>query len=248
MYYTSIKALNIFEDTKDIKYYRYVKNYYINASRDRNSIYPNGLNVDGIYYHPDFSNFNTRFVEVRKKNFSNLLIKLGIEDKDKITRARVLKNGQGMKVTISENPKPRKKLNYPKINATLERKLTFYSGLSGKVQGIISGLDTDTDYLGYVLDNNYVVFDKFFEVTCDGTRIKPAYGNRVYIATLDVLEECGYDRSKLRAYIKEHNDNKAFKYNHNDTDSYQKRIEEVTTFEDISNRKYKELKLIDEQK
>lgn len=249
MYYTACKALEEFKFNDDIRYYRYAKNYYKNVSKDSKGEYPNGMTVDGEFFDHHHSNFNRKFLSVQRHKFNELLVRLDIEDKDDITRRQTLKNGKGIRVEITdENPKERKKIDYSKINAGLQRKITFYKGLTGKSQGIIKALDTDVNYIGYVLNNNYVIFDKFYEVSKDGTKVTPAYSSAVYIVTLDVLEACDYDRSKIRKYIRENHDYKAFRYNHTDVDSYQKRINEVLDYQDISTTKFKELKLRNENK
>jgi hypothetical protein len=242
MYYTSVKSLLQFVKTEDMNYYRYAKNYYKNVSTNRGCEKPKAMNIDRNYYDCNHDSFNQWFDAVRSYNFPEILVKLDIEDKDTVTVRKTLKNGKGMRGKITGKSK-KQKLDFSKVYETLERKITFYKGLSGKVQGIIDGFETDTDYIGYVLDNNYVVFDKFYEISKDGTKVNPAYGHRVYIVTLDVLEACDRDRSKIRKYIRENHDYKAFNYNHTDTDSYQERIKEVLDYKDISITKFKELKL-----
>lgn len=248
MYYTACKALNKFIVTDDIRYYRYAKNYYINVSSNNDCELPKSIFVDWNSFDCYGNLYNKKFISVQKEKFSPLLVKLNVEDKETVTRRKVLKNGKGMQVTISDEPKAYKKLDPSKVEEILQRKIKFYSGLSGKVQGIIDGLDKDTDYIGYVLENNYVIFDKFYETSKDGTKIIPAYGNRVYIATLDALDKCDYDRSKLRKYKMANRDYKVAYYNHTDSDSYQERIKEVLDYHDISTVKFKELKLRNENK
>ncbi len=248
MYYTSCKSLDVFDETNDMKYYKYSKNYYKNVSTNSKCEMPKSLIVNGNYYDCWHNSFNQRFLSIQKVKFPEILIRLGIEDKDTITYRETLKKGNGMKGIITEGSKPKKKIDYSKINDTLARKIVFYKGLSGKVQGIIDGFNTDTDYIGYVLPNNYVIFDKFYELSKDGTKANPAYGNRVYIVTLDVLESCGRDKQKIAEYISKNHDYKAFRYNHTDADSYQKRINEVMTYSDISTLKFKELKLLNKKR
>lgn len=245
MFYTSIKALHLFNETKDIKYYRYAKNYYNNATKNRNASFPKGLTVDGKYYHCDFSDFNSEFLSIRKNNFPELLVRLGIEDKDVIVVRKNIKRGKGLKGIIKHGSVTDKKIDYTRINASLGRKITYYQGLVGRTQGIISALDKD--YIGYVLDNNYVVFDKFYEVSRDN-KAKPASKGALYIVSLDVLDKCNYDRKKLKEYIDKNHDNKAFRYIHNDNDSYKERLDEALNLRDRSRIKYKGLKLKIENK
>lgn len=248
MYYTACKSLDIFDETNDMKYYKYSKNYYKNVSTNSKCEMPKSIIVNGNYYDCWHNSFNQRFLSIQKVKFPEILVRLGIEDKDTITYRETLKKGNGMKGIITEGSKPKKKIDYSKINDTLARKIVFYKGLSGKVQGIIDGFETDTDYIGYVLPNNYVIFDKFYELSKDGTKANPAYGNRVYIVTLDVLEACGRDKQKIGKYISENHDYKAFRYNHTDADSYQRRINEVLEYSDVSTIKFKDLKLLKEKR
>ena len=244
MYYTSIKALNIFDNTNNLKYYRYAKNYYLNVSMNMKAEFPNGMYVDGEFFDYHYSNYNTKFMNVRDNHFSSVLVRLNIEDKDTVTVDRTLKNGHGMRGIVGTGTNtPKKKQDFSKINATLARKITFYQGLSGKCQGVINSLDTDINYIGYVFPNNYVVFDKFYDVSKDGTKVVPATNNAVYITTLDVLESCDQDRSKIRRYISANHDYKAFRFNHTDADSYQDRINEIIEYSNISTTSFKEYKL-----
>lgn len=244
MLYTACKSLDEFILTGDLDYYRYAKNYFKSVSERRKCEFPRCMVVNGIYYDYGYTQYNRRFRETQAKCFPDYLLAVNMEDKERITKREVLKKGNGLKGVIpSTTPTKKSKIDYEKAEKTLQRKIKFYRGLSGKCQGIIDGLKGDTDYIGYVLDNNYVVFDKLYDIPKNGTEPVPAYGNRVYIATLDALEDCDYDKTKLRKYKKDHGDFKVAYYNHTDTDSYQERIKEVLEYHDISTIKFKELKL-----
>ena len=107
-------------------------------------------------------------------------------------------------------------------------------------------LNKDTNYYGFVLNNNYIIYEKFYEKSKDGTN-KPAKDSAIYVVTIDVAISCDFDSSKIRKYIEKNHDYKAFRLYHNDTESYQKRVEEVLDYSDISTIKYKELKLLNEK-
>lgn len=244
MNYTAIKALHEFDKTDDIRYYRYAKNYYKNLGCNPTAESPKSMYVDGIYYTYSHNMFNAEFKNIQGLKFQPILVQLNVEDKENIAVSRTLKKGKGLKATISDDPKPTKKADSEKIKKSLERKIKFYKGLSSKTQGIISdAFSADTDYIGYVLPNNYVVLDKFYDISKDGTKIVPSYGARVYIVTLDVYEACDRDRSKISDYIKKNHDYKAMRFNHNDTDSYQKEVIKVLGMDDISFTNFKEYKL-----
>lgn len=248
MYYTAIKSVDIFDKTGDKKYYRYAKNYYLNLSRDKQAEYPSGLKVDGIYYDFQYIEFNRRFMGAQRKYFSDLHIKLGIEDKDVYVDKGTLKAGKKEPSLERNKGTTKRKIDYEKLDAGIKRRIKFYNGLKGKIKGIIEKpMQSDLDYIGFVFENNYVVFDKFYEVSKDGTKVTPAHDNAIYITSLDVAVECNNDRRKIRDYIKKNHNYKAMRRYHKDNDSYQDRVMEVLDYQDVSTIKYKELKLINEE-
>lgn len=247
MFYSSIKALNTFNKTGDLKYYRYAKNYYNHVSKNRIVEYPKGLTVDNVFYDSQYTEFNKRFLLSQKAHFSELDVRLGIEDKEKLLEADTLIKGD-KEIGLNNNSKSKKKIDFSKINAKLQRKITFYRGLTGKIQGTIEKkIRSDEDYIGFVLDNNYIIFDKFYKTTKDG-KASPAYDDAIYVVTIDVAEMCGYDKGKIRKYIKKNKDYKAFRFYHKDDDSYQEKILKIMDYSDISFIKFKELKLKNENK
>ena len=241
--YTAAKALHIYEETDDIKYYRYCKDYYNNISSprpDKHPEHPKSMFVDKYHYSYDFHDFNNNFNYIRNNRFNSLLIELGDEDKDTYTVGRTLKQGTKKQVIKLNKKSFKKKPNYSKANKALKRKITFYKGLKNK--GIISGVEQELDYIGFVLDNNYVILDKFYDLNKDGSIKGPAINNAIYVTTLDVLEACDYDKAKIRDFIKKNGDFRAFRLYHNDTDSYQKKVTKVLEYKDLSTIKFEDLK------
>ena len=248
MYYTACKALNIYEETKDKRYYKYAKNYYLNISRDEKAEYPVSMFVDGEWMDYHYNSFNSKFLKIQNDYFSSLEVRLGIEDIDTIDNASLT---EGIKKTnnTGKTGSKKRKIDYSKITEGQHRKIKFYNGLKGKVTGILKGyIESDLDYIGFVLDNNYVIYDKFYEVSKDGKTVKIAYDNAVYVVTLDVAVACHFDKGEIRDYIKKNHDYKAFRLYHNDTDSYQRRINEVLEYSDVSTIKFKDLKLLNEKR
>ena len=241
--YSAAKSLSTFRETGNIDYYRYSKDYYNNISNNGlKPEWPKTMMVDGITYNYDFKTYNEVFNYVRDTNFPRLFVDLGIEDKKNISIGdRTLKQGSKDTVIKLNNGSKKKDVDYDKIKKMLDRKITFYKGLQN--QGTITSLEKDTDYIGFVLNNNYVIFDKFYELNKDGTFKKVAKDNAIYAVSLDVLDACHYDKKEIRKYIKENKDYKAFRFYHNDTDSYQERVNEVSKLDDISFKKFKELTL-----
>ena len=249
MFYTSIMALDVFEKTNDIKYYNYAKNYYLNVSRDNKTEYPCSMKINGNFYDYQFLAFNRKFMNNTRKLYSSLDMQLGLDTIDVVYCS--LKDGEENTTKgVSKKSNKKQKITEAELSKRSRRKITYYKGLvsSGKIKcAIKEPIKDDLNYRGFVFENNYVVFDKFYEVS-KSNKIVPAYGSAVYVTSLDIAVQCDFDRAKIREYISKNHDYKAFRFFHNDTDSYQDKINEVQEYEDISFIKFKELKLLNENK
>ena len=240
--YSAAKSLGIFRETGDIDYYKYSKDYYNNVSNSKeyNPEWPKRMMVDGITYSHDYHTYNDVFDYVRGLSFPLLYIDLGIEDKKKITlKSKTIKKGiNNQVIKLNGASKPKKEIDYNKINKALDRKITFYKGL--KNVGIIDCTNKDVDYIGFILDNNYVIFDKFYDYDKKGNIKKVALNNAIYVVTLDVLKQCDFDKKTIRNYIEKNRDFKAYRLYHNDTDSYQEKVNKILTYKPISTIDYKD--------
>lgn len=240
--YTAAKSLSIFRETGDIDYYKYSKDYYNKVSNNNHKPeWPVNMMVDGIIYNYDYTTFNRVFNYVRDTYFPRLFVDLGIEDNTSVTLGETLTTSGKERTIKREEPSSKKKpVDYEKANKVLERKIKYYKGL--KHQGVINSIEKDLDYIGFVLDNNYVILDKFYDLNKDGTNKKPSINNAVYVVSLDVLIDCNFDRKKIRKYIEKNRDFKAFRLYHNETDSYQKKINKVLEYKPVSCKSFKQYK------
>jgi hypothetical protein len=184
-----------------------------------------------------------------RKLYSSLDMQLGLDTIDVVYCS--LKDGEENTTKgVSKKSNKKQKITEAELSKRSRRKITYYKGLvsSGKIKcAIKEPIKDDLNYRGFVFENNYVVFDKFYEVS-KSNKIVPAYGSAVYVTSLDVAIQCDFDRAKIREYISKNHNYKAIRFFHNDTDSYQDRINEVQEYEDISFIKFKELKLLNENK
>jgi len=248
LYYCALKSLNIFDETGDINYYRYAKDYYQNVSAtktdtDKKPEYPKVMIVDGKYYLT-YNEFNYKFKNIQSKFFPKLYVDLGIEDIDSVSIGyTTLKEGTNRKIKPLNKGAKSKKLDFKKLQFVLDKKIKFYNELKQMgIQGIIDSTQKDIDYIGYVLPNNYCILEKFYESNKDGSNVRPACDNAVYIVTLDVLEACDFDKKKIRKYIEKNKDFKAYRKYHNETDSYQKEVLKVLSYKPVSTRTYEDFK------
>lgn len=243
MMYSAVKAIKEFEKTGDINYYRYAKDYYKNLSSNPNCEFPKSMKIDNEQYSFDFTSFNKLFKTVQYDNFPELLIELNLEDKEKINPGRTLKDGTSRQVIkMNGTSKNKKVVDYDKLLLNLKKKKEFYKILADKCQGTIYTFD-NTNYYGFVLPNNYIVFEKFYDTNKDGS-IRPSMDSAIYICTIDVFEKCNGDRGIIRKYIEKNHDFTAYRLYHNDTDSYQDKVKKVLeykpssflTFDDIKDK------------
>ena len=207
------------------------------------------MKINGNFYDYHFLEFNKKFMNNTKRLYTNLDMQLGLDTIDVVYCT--LKDGEEKIIKNTANStKKKKEISNSELTERSNRKIKYYKGLisTGKVKcAIKEPIKDDLNYRGFVFENNYVVFDKFYEMS-NSHKIVPAYGSAVYVVTLDVAEACDFDRAKIRKYIKQNHDYKAFRFNHTDTDSYQERINEIQNYVDISLVKYKELKLLNEKR
>lgn len=240
--YSAAKSLSIFRETGDIDYYKYSKDYYYKVSNNNyRPEWPVNMMVDGIIYNYDYTTYNRVFNYVRDTYFPKLYVDLGIEDKTSITVGETLTtSGKETTKKRNEPSKEKKPVDYEKANKMLDRKIKFYKGL--KNQGVINSVEKDLDYIGFVLDNNYVILDKFYDLNKDGTNRRPSINNAVYVVSLDVLIDCNFDKKIIRKYIEKNRDFKAFRLYHNETDSYQEKINKVLEYKPVSTRNFKDYK------
>lgn len=245
--YSAAKSLSIFRETGDIDYYKYSKDYYYKVSNNNyRPEWPVNMMVDGIIYNYDYTTYNRVFNYVRDTYFPKLYVDLGIEDKSSITIGETLTtSGRDDSKKRNKSSKEKKPLDYEKANQMLHRKIKYYKGL--KNQGVINSVEKDLDYIGFVLDNNYVILDKFYDLNKDGTNRRPSINNAVYVVSLDVLIDCDFDKKKIRQYIEKNRDFKAFRLYHNGTDSYQKKINKVLDYKPVSTKSFKDYKVKHEE-
>lgn len=251
LYYLSVKSLDILDETDDI-YYAYIpRQYYTEVSTKTTAEYPNQLYMDyNNVYSYNYYNFNDRFNEVMLRYpciFEEVLgiDEISVMDKLEIVRAdNFMDNVEETYDYYSENIKKRK--NYTKndqeLNEMLRDKVKFYQNLmnlkdeSGNdvVISPVKGKNDLYGYYGFVLNNNYIVLDKFFTIRKTDYKAKPSSDEAIYSMPLDLFIELGGSKKKMMKYIKENPKGNVKRNYHTKKHSYKDRILEVSKKENVS--------------
>lgn len=244
--YLAVNSIHIFYNTGDINYYRLAKAYYKYISKPKKAEYPKDLAIEGKKYN--YSTFNDEFEQIRDISFPKLDIMLQIEDLPQV----VIYAQPGVKSTQkghinayinNKNMSSNEYLEKQKRNDILDRKLKFYPSLRSKTLETIKVIEKDKDYFGYVLNNNYIIFEKFFETSKTNGTIKPCKDNAIYVVTVDTAIKCDFDLTKMKQFISKNKDKKlGQRIYHTDSNSYQDKLMEIAKYPNISSISYSDLK------
>lgn len=244
--YVAVNSLHQFYETGDINYYRLAKTYYTYISEPNKAEYPKDITINGKRYN--YSTFNTEFEYIRDLSFPKLDIKLQIEDLPQVVTFAYPGKIEPQIDQIHPNNKTKnvsqdQYLEEQKRYGILDRKLKFYPKLRSVTLGTIKVIEKDKDYFGYVLNNNYIIFEKFYETGKNKGTMKPCKENAIYVVTIDTAIKCDFDLKKMKEYIaKTKNKKLGQRLYHTNKNSYQEKLMEVATYPNISSVSYSDLK------
>lgn len=229
----SIKSLNILEATENLDYGIMPYLYYKTVSEHENVEYPHRVNVGGITYEYDYSDFNNRIENLLNNN--PVLLKKGIDRYNGVydLGIEVVPSGESLGVRRDTI----KKLVYHNADARLikqfELKLDFFSKYNHKLE--LAGLDKLSGYYGYVLDNDFVVFDKV-TVKCPERTKHPIYGNAIYRMPADKLEITKLTKKEIYEYIKENPDSHVKRIMHDENNHYMDKLNALQDYPNYSTK------------
>lgn len=247
LYYLSVKSLDIFDDTGDFRYMLIPKQYYLEVSSKAKAEFPNQLymNYNEVYSY-NYSTFNNRFHEQLIRYPELFENSLGIEDIGIMNQVNIIKSDNFIdEVELDYNNYISMCKKYKKsdveLNEILNNKITFYRELMNMkdenneniVVMPIKGENSLNGYYGFILKNNYIVLDKFFN-TYTTKRVKPAYDEAIYSMPLDLFVELNGSKRKMMYYIKNNPKGNVKRYYHTKGNSYMNKILDIIKKEDIS--------------
>lgn len=231
-YYLSVVSLRKYDKArkrdKDNLFLEYPYKFYERCSspdeKGKHMLYPDSLLMEDAKYRNDFIFFNKECVRVFTHSPQLIEFLLHYQDNNKFTVYDTLKPGHMMLsdrdfedifIHIISDPDPKVKKSKTEKELIAERQLVskvkFYSRNTEFAKHVkarlYQQLDNRAGYVGFVLDNNYVILDKFFRRTKNGDLV-PASESAVYSLPLDLYDKLCRNSACMRKYIKEHKGDK----------------------------------------
>ena len=247
LYYLSVKSLDILDETDDILYSYIPRQYYTEVTTKNKAQWPSNLTMDyNRVYSYNFSNYNTRFENVMLRYPSIFEEVLGIEEIGVMERLEILKNDIFLEDLELNYSNYKKKKDYSKTDAELsdmlKNKIEFYKELlsmkdengNNIVVSPIKGRNDLYGYYGFVLNNNYIVLDKFYNMSKKDDTMKPAADEAIYSMPLDLFVDLKGSKKRMMKYIKENPKGNVKRNYHTKKHSYKDRILEVTKKDNVS--------------
>ncbi len=251
--YIAYRSLEIYRSTNDYLYLEYPYKFYEKCTKpDKNGDqmkYVSELYFERILLDSKFKTFNKEMEDVLSNNPHRLEFLLHYRDNNRMTVLETLNPGNKIIRTEDFAPFMENKLNNctkhkkKRDNALAESqfysKIKFYSYESEFSDHVVCRLyerdDSDAGYVGFVLDNDYIVLDKFFDELKDGT-CRPTLNAAVYALPLDLYVDLDKDISKILNYrlTVEEGKKKVSHKHHTKSENYTKELLEVSKRESIS--------------
>lgn len=247
LYYLSVKSLDILDETDDIYYSFIPKQYYMEVTTKDTAQYPNQLFMDNFRaYAYNYSNYNKRFENVMLRYPCIFEEVLGIDEISVMDKLEILKNDIFLDEIELNYGNYKKRKNYTKtddeLSDMLKDKMNFYKELihmkdENDDRIVISPIKGKNDlygYYGFVLKNNYIVLDKFYNISKKDDKMKPAADEAIYSMPLDLFIDLSGSKRKMMKYIKDNPKGNVKRYYHTKKHSYRDRILEITKKENVS--------------
>ena len=253
LYYLSVKSLDRLDETDKIEYALIPRVYYQEVSSIGRAEWPNQLFMGTGVYSYTGSTFNERYVEVLLRypilfeqtlgiKEINVMDKLEIVEADNfIDDVETTYNGYIDKIKTKKDYSKTEK----ELNDMLNDKVAFYRELLNKtnekgekvVIAPIKGKIELKGYYGFILNNNYIVLDKFFNKNETTGKVKPSCDEAIYSMPLDLFVSLGGSKKQMMDYIKNNPKGNVKRNYHTKKYSYRDNILNITKKDDVSTMK-----------
>ena len=249
--YIACVSLKIFEETGNSLYLEYPYKFYSKCTcpdaKGDQMEYVDSLCLEYDFFDSNFKNFNGKFRRLTTRRPQAIEFLLGYKDNNEFEVKDVLNPGSyeisygnlASFITYkTRNNNPKKTNTSARAERDLKGKKEFYGEGSPFSEFVYKRFyqkgDSKTGYVGFILKNDYVVLDKFFDELQDGT-CRPAVDSGVYALPLDLYDKLGRNSGKIRKYRRENPGTQlVIKKNHTESNEYQDALMELTKRESIS--------------
>ena len=251
LYYLAVKSLDLLDETDDENYGVLPSVYYDEVTTPKKAEFPNQLfmGANDVYEY-NYNRFNDRYAEVLLRYPSLFERALGVKEIGVMNALDIVK-ADNFITEVEEDyfgfvreykKRIRKSKTEEELIKTLNEKITFYRDLmhttdedgNNIVVAPIKGKNSLQGYYGFVLNNNYIVLDKFFSIRKTDFKVKPSCDEAIYSMPLDLFLEFDGSKSKMMKYIKENPKGDVKRTYHTKKCSYQKKILSLAKKENAS--------------
>ena len=208
--YIAIISLREYEKTNNKLYLEYPYKFYERCSKPdekgNQMLYVDELYLEDELLDSNFINFNKRCEDTFKNSPIRIEFILNYKDNNKITVFETLKPsslllndddfGDFISYKAGKSRVVDKNIEYLKAEKQLASKTKFYAYNTDFSDHVLSRMylneKNETGYVGFILDNDYIVLDKFFKESLDGECV-PAKDSAIYALPISMYEELGRD-------------------------------------------------------
>ena len=218
LFFLAYRSLDLFEKTDDYKYLFFAKEYYEHVSKMETSEYPHMIYRQQTGTRVWFDNFRKEYEEHVPKCLDISPNRVLLKNSGVLIAYEILKPGEVEKVITDTVRRSRASSNvdYKKYQKLFEEKMNFYLN-SPRIRTIM-GLYGLRGYMGFLYNNEYLVFDKFYNGDTEDKTKKTilTHGEAIYTLPSDKFELL--TKSTKQEIIEEKKrDLRIRKFNHNNT-------------------------------
>lgn len=230
LYACSINALDIMGETNNSDLCVLPNYYYDRVSSVGRSAYAHKCFINGIGYF-GYNNFNDKYLSLKHnhpelfRRNNNLMDNVTLLDTVALIRPG---HAGDNRITVSEVTKRNSYQMSDEEIAAVKDKIDFFE--SSRYKTKVAGLNKFDGYFGYVYDNDYLVFVKFYS---NKRESRSGYGNAIYVLPADLLGLSFSDKQHIINYIKNSGDDRAFRIIQR-SDNYKSRVNDVIEHENVS--------------
>ena len=237
LYACSINALDIMESSNSSDLCVLPNYYYDRVSSIGRSAYPHKCYVNGTGYF-GYNCYNDKYSSLKQSRphlFSrtgNLMDNVTLLD----TFALIRPGHDGDKrITVSEVTKRNSYQMSDEEIAAVKDKIDFFENTPYKTK--VAGLNRFDGYFGYVYDNDYLVFVKFY---ANKRESRGGRGNAIYVLPADLLDLSLSDKQHIINYIKNSGDDRAFRIIQR-SEKYKDRVNDVIEHDNVSKTSFDDI-------
>ncbi len=237
LYACSINALDIMKSSNNNDLCVLPNYYYDRVSSVGSSPYAHSCNVNGIVYF-GYLGFNEKYNYLKQsrpelfRRTGNLMDNVTLLDTFALIRPG---HSDDRRISVSEVTKRNSYQMSDEEIAAVRDKIDFFENTPYKTK--VAGLNRFDGYFGYVYDNDYLVFVKFY---ANKRESRGGRGNAIYVLPADLLDLSLSDKQHIINYIKNSGDDRAFRIIQR-SEKYKDRVHEVIEHDNVSKTSFDDI-------